>query len=92
MTDHPHFCDCLDCMGGGAPTAVTRVYQDETPGPVAQELAPHGDMQRLESLLDSAVWYSPARLRAAWDAKAKEAGLSRRAWMRRVLNEAAGVK
>lgn len=90
---HEIFCDCLDCLGG-VPATATRVYSDATPGPIEEELAQvrHGDRHRTEDVMDGCALRTWSGHVAAWDAQAKAVGLSRRAWMRRVLNAAAGVQ
>ncbi len=93
MTAHPHFCDCLDCLGG-VPAEPTRVYADAGPGlfELALEQVPHGDEHKLDEALGDLLDSAPAVYLRAWNEQARAAGLSRRAWMRRVLNEAAGVR
>jgi hypothetical protein len=94
MTDHWLGCQCLDCLGG-IPAEPTRVYSDAEPGPVEREnfaQAGHGDRNRAEEIVDRAVIDARSAYVAAWDEQARAAGLSRRAWMRRVLNEAAGIR
>jgi hypothetical protein len=93
MTAHPLCCQCLDCLGG-VPAEPTRVYSDAEPGPVEQDFAQagHGDLGKAEGIVDNLAGGSPLLYVAAWDEQARAAGLSRRAWMRRVLNEAAGIR
>jgi hypothetical protein len=93
MTDHPLCCQCLDCLGG-IPAEPTRVYSDAEPGPVELDFAQagHGDRNKAEGIVDNLANDTHRLIVGAWDEQARAAGLSRRAWMRRVLNEAAGVR
>jgi hypothetical protein len=93
VTGHVLHCDCLDCLGG-VPAEPTRVYSDAEPGPVEQDFAQagHGDRDKSETIVDSLSRDTHRVIVSAWDEQARAAGLSRRAWMRRVLNEAAGVR
>jgi hypothetical protein len=88
VTDHPLCCQCLDCLGG-VPANPTRVYLE--PGRKRRALK-GSSVRRADVVVSELVSATAVAHVSAWDEQARAAGLSRRAWMRRVLNEAAGVR
>jgi hypothetical protein len=85
---HPLCCQCLDCLGGVSANP-TRVYT----GPGRKKAAlKKSSVCRADAVVTELLSTSAVAYVAAWDEQARAAGLSRRAWMRRVLNEAAGVR